>query len=82
MAPVQLRFSRSLYDAEAVDAAVAAFGHLAELSVDAAADEVVVTVADPHPALADRLADELANHVLFHTVLHRRRVDVLSGARS
>ncbi len=68
----QLRFSRSLYEPEAVRAAVKAFDALAQFEVSLTADDVVVTISDPDEELADVLADELCNHALHQTVIRAR----------
>lgn len=60
----ELRFSRSLYSPDAVRKAVAAFAGLASLDVVDAGSDLVVSISNPHPKYADRLADELANYVL------------------
>lgn len=65
-------FSRSLYDAAAVQAAVAAYSDLARFEVEASDTQVTVAVHDPHPEVAD-LADHFANHVLHESVAIARR---------
>ncbi len=67
-----LRFSRSLYAAEAVQTAARTFEGLAQIKVEIGDHDVVVTLTDPHPKLAHKLADELANHALHHTILAER----------
>jgi hypothetical protein len=64
----QLHFSRSLYAPEAVQTAARTFAKLAMIDVAVGEHEVVVTITDPHPKLAHKLADELANHALHHTI--------------
>jgi len=68
----QLRFSRSLYSAEAVQTAARTFEKLAQITVDITEHDVTVTLTDPHPKLAHKLADELANHALHHTITAER----------
>ncbi len=67
-----LRFSRSLYAVEAVQTAARTFAQLATITVAVTEHDITVTLADPHPKLADTLADELANHVLHHTITAER----------
>lgn len=68
----QLRFSRSLYAPDAVQTAARTFEKLAVIAVDVGEHDVVVTISDPHPKLAHKLADELANHALHHTIVAER----------
>ncbi|MFT4979438.1 MAG: hypothetical protein ACI8S6_005348 [Myxococcota bacterium] len=71
--PEQLSFSRSLYRQDAIEATVAAYAQLATLTVDTSGEHsVVITVADPHPSLADELSDALCNHILFETIRRYR----------
>ena len=65
----QLSFSRSLYRVEAVQGAVAAYEGLATFTVAEEADDIVVTIAEPDPDVADVIQDEFSNHVLFGTVV-------------
>ncbi len=67
-----LRFSRSLYTVDAVQTAARTFEQLATVTVEVGDHDVVVTLADPHPKLAHKLADELANHALHHTIVASR----------
>lgn len=60
----ELRFSRSLYPAEAVRQAVRAFSGLAQLELREHDADLVVIVSNPHPSFADRIDDELANYAL------------------
>jgi hypothetical protein len=69
---VTITFARSLYEPEAVDAAVAAFGELATFEIKLEDHAVIVEIRDPDPDVADVLADELCNHVLSHTITARR----------
>lgn len=73
-----LVFHRSLYAPEAVEAAVAAFGHLATLGVERREHEMVVRVDDVDARVADRFGDAFANHVLYETVVRARSA---GGAR-
>lgn len=65
-------FSRSLYDAAAVQAAVAAYAELARFEVAESDTQVTVSIHEPHPEVAD-LADHFANHVLHESVARARR---------
>jgi len=67
--PERISFSRSLYRSDAVTAVAGVYAELATFAVDASAEhEVVVTITDPHPSLADELADAFSNHVLFESI--------------
>ena len=72
MSEQTIEFSRSLYDPEAIDEAVAAFGALATFAVVATEAHVRVTMSEPDPDVADVLVDELCNHALAHTVSRHR----------
>lgn len=67
-----LQFSRSIYDADAVQATVAAFGELATWSVEIDEHGVTVHMTDPTPEIDD-LADHFANHALHLTITSARR---------
>lgn len=69
---VQLDFSRSLYDLDAVQAAAAAYAELATFEVESTDSQVTVRVSDPHPGVPD-LVDHFSNHALYATVTGRRR---------
>jgi hypothetical protein len=69
---VQLDFSRSLYDLDAVQAAAVAYAELATFEVESTESQVTVRMADPHPDVPD-LVDHFTNHVLYATVTGRRR---------
>jgi hypothetical protein len=64
----ELRLSHSLYDPQAVQAAVQDFVRLATVEVQASESESVVRLEDLHPHFGDRLVDELANHALALSV--------------
>lgn len=72
--PERLTFSRSLYRPDAVEATVAAYAQLATIGVETEDHAIVVTVSDPHPALAGELVDAMCNHILFETI-RRYRAD-------
>ncbi len=69
---VQLDFSRSLYDLDAVQAAALAYAELATFEVESTESQVTVRVADAHPDVPD-LVEHFTNHVLYATVTGRRR---------
>ena len=69
---LRIDFSRSVYAASAVEAAVAAWSQLGRFTVEASADTLHVTVADPHPGVPD-LLDHFANHALFLSIQDARR---------
>jgi hypothetical protein len=68
-----LTFSRSLYEPDAVRAAVDAFAELARFEVDEQANEVFVRISEPDMEVAHCLADELANYALVETVVRRAK---------
>lgn len=65
-------FSRALYLADAVGAAVEAYGELATFAVVELDDEVAVDISDPDPEVAEVLVDEFCNHVLHETIVRLR----------
>ncbi len=67
-----IHFSRSLYRDDAIDAAAAAYGELATISVETLADDIVVSVSDIDERVADRLVDAFCNHALFETASRSR----------
>ncbi len=67
-----LRFSRSLYAPDAVEAAAQAFAHLAKITVTRHEAETELVMSEPDPELSDVLLDEIANHALFQTITRRR----------
>ncbi len=64
----EIRFSRSLYSVEAVDAAVAAYAGLATFEVRQEGDDIAVSVTGIDARVVDRLVDAFCNHALFETV--------------
>ena len=70
--PERIEFHRQIYRDDAVAAAVAAYGHLAELTCVETENMLIVEVANPDERVADRLVDALANHVLYETVARTR----------
>lgn len=71
----ELRFSRSLYQLDAVEQAAEAFAALGRFAVDVDGQDIRVTVSELHPKLADRLepiVDEFRNRALYGTVLAAR----------
>lgn len=69
---VQLDFSRSIYDLEAVHAATSAYGELATFEVESTDALVTVRLSGLHPGVPD-LLDHFTNHVLYATITGRRR---------
>lgn len=70
--PERLTFSRSLYRPDAIEATAAAYAQLATIAIETEENAIVVTVSDPHPALASELVDAMCNHILFETVRRHR----------
>ena len=64
----ELRFHRSLYAPEAVQAAARAFEQLASVTVEQNEHDTLVGLADLHPHFGDRLVDEFSNYVLRASV--------------
>jgi hypothetical protein len=67
----EIRFSRSLYLPEAVEAAAEAYGQVAKVVVSAHDDEIVATI-DADERYGDRSLDAFANHVLFESIVRSR----------
>lgn len=67
-----LQFSRSLYDAGAIEQTVAAYAELATFAVRVDEYSVVVELSDPSAEIAD-LADHFCNHVLHLSITTSRR---------
>jgi hypothetical protein len=68
----RLVFSRSLYAAEAVQAAVAAYEELASFELQISAEAIEVTIREPDESVADVLVDEFCNHALHETIVRQR----------
>ncbi len=66
-----VRFDRTLYDGQAVQAALDAFAGFATLTLEDAADAWVVSIDAVAEKHRDVFADELANYVLAETVAAR-----------
>jgi hypothetical protein len=67
-----LEFNRSLYDAEAVQAAAQAYSGLGRFTVEEGEHILRVTIEEPDPEV-EELADHFANHCLFETITRSRR---------
>ena len=65
-----ITFARSLYEPDAVRAAVDAFADLAKLEIESTEHDIVVRIADADPEVG-HLSDELANYALVETVTRR-----------
>lgn len=65
-------FSRDLYLADAVEAAVEAYEKLATFDVKVSDSEIEVGIREPDPDVVDVLVDEFCNHVLHETVVRLR----------
>lgn len=73
MSDVSRAFPKSLYVRPAVDAALEAYGELANLTLDTSDDAWTVNFADVDTDFApDLLANEFANYVLAETINRRR----------
>ena len=68
----EIRFSRSLYLPEAIDAAAEAYGGLATIEVVRGDDAIAVTLSDVDPDVADVIEDAFANHALAETITRSR----------
>jgi hypothetical protein len=73
-----LLFSRSLYNAHAIEQTVAAYEELASFTVKVDQYSVRVGISDPDPGIAD-LADHFANHALHLSITTARRA--IEGAQ-
>jgi len=73
-----LHFSRSIYDADAVQQTVAAYAALGTFTVNVDDHSVVVELSNPSPDIPD-LADHFANHVLHLSITTARRA--IEGAQ-
>ena len=73
-----LHFSRSLYDAAAIEQTVAAYAGLASFELRVDAHSVVVEVTDLSADIAD-LTDHFANHALHLSITATRRA--IEGAQ-
>ncbi len=67
-----VRFARDLYSPAGVQAAVDAYGELATFEVELKDDEIVVSISEPDPDIADALVDEFLNHALHETITRHR----------
>lgn len=68
-------FDRSLYLPEAVRAAVDAFAEHALIELSQREGAMVVVLRDAGSLDPALVLDELSNHVLFETIVRRRRED-------
>ena len=76
----RIAFDRSLYLAEAVEAAVAAYAEHARIELTATDDGVVASVSPLGELDPGLIANAFANHVLHETIARRHR-DPDAGAR-
>jgi hypothetical protein len=67
-----IRFSRSLYLPEAIDAAAEAYAGLATIEVVRGGDGIEVKFSDVDPDVADVIEDAFANHALAETITRSR----------
>ena len=65
-----IAFARSLYDWDAIRAAVDAFDDLARFEIEDRGAEIFVKISEPDGDVA-HLADEFGNYVLVETVTRR-----------
>ena len=72
-----VRFSRSLYRQEAIEAAVAAYGALAQLALEVHENDFTVSIDNIDERVADRLVDAFCNHALYETARLERHVEGL-----
>jgi hypothetical protein len=68
----RITFDRSLYLAEAVEAAAAAYAEHANIEVTPAADAVVAEIAAGDPNDQQTVTNAFCNHVLHETITRRR----------
>ena len=67
-----IRFHRSLYDAEAIQEAAAAYDRLATIELHVAEYDVRAHISDIDGRVKDRLVDAFCNHALFATIARHR----------
>jgi hypothetical protein len=67
-----LALHRSLYRADAVEAAAAAYAQVATIAIAEEASELLVTFAGVDPDVEGVLLDAFANHALFETIRRHR----------
>ena len=70
-----IRFSRSLYAPEAVEAAVAAYSDFATIELATGSDDIVARVTEIDEEEAEEILDAFCNHVLFETIVRARGAD-------
>ncbi len=69
MADQTVRFSRSIYRLDGIEAAAEAYAGLARITVTPGDTEIVVDLCEPSADIpADELCDAFCNHALFETV--------------
>jgi len=72
--PDTVRFHRSLYDVDALEAAADAYRPLATITLHVSEHDVRAEIDDIDERVADRLVDAFCNHALFTTIGQRRQV--------
>ncbi|HYD50923.1 MAG TPA: HxsD-like protein [Terriglobales bacterium] len=71
----EIRFDRSLYLPEAVEAAAAAYRDHAEISLSTAGDSVIAAITAADEDL-DEIAGAFGNHVLYETITRIRQASL------
>lgn len=74
----QIRFERSLYRPEAVQAAVVAYADFARIEVLPAGDATEVTILPSEDYDAELVIGGFCNHVLYETIASQR-ADAVGG---
>ena len=67
-----IQFSRSLYLAEAVDAAVSAYSEVATFNVDSDENDISVQI-EADAGYGDTVYHAFCNHVLFESIVRSRQ---------
>lgn len=69
----RIRFERSLYLPEAVEAAAAAYAEHARIALTADGEAVVAEISDPVEHDHRTIVQAFCNHVLYETITRRRQ---------
>ena len=72
----RISFDRSLYRADAVEAAAAAYADYATIALEPGAEAVVAVISDTGEHDVATVVHAFANHVLYETIARRRQAAV------
>jgi len=68
-----LSFDKRLYSKAALAESAQDFSHLAAFHIQEQDDRIEVTLENIDPDVADVLVEEFANHVLYGTIVRRKK---------